>query len=243
MITLFRNIRQRLLAENRLGKYLIYAIGEVLIILFGVLFAVQINNWNQRRISEKKIVGFLQEIKKNLVKEIEISEDVIEFYNGRDSLIRLVLANKITRQDFKRNSDHCPQLAIMNWSYLVINRNAYNNLILESGDIPSKYQSVYEDLYTLYDGDGAYLKERKDKLYSKMLDHFNYLRDNKEWYSEFFLNEKLNDDAIDYFLKNPFYKNHVIEYYDDALKLQDATKKYKEQAELVHKKIIESEEK
>ena len=58
MITLFRSIRQRLLAENRLGKYLIYAFGEILIILIGVLLAVQINNWNQRRISEKKLLVF-----------------------------------------------------------------------------------------------------------------------------------------------------------------------------------------
>jgi len=136
-----------------------------------------------------------------------------------------------------------PQIAYMTGIYLDINRNAYNNLILVSDEIPSRYETLYEDLYVLYDVDGAQLKERKDKLYSKMLDHFNYLRDNKEWYSEIFVSGKLNDDAIDYFMKNPFYKNHVIEYYDDAVKLQSATRKYKEQAELVHKKIIELEEK
>jgi len=70
MRTLFRNIRQRLLADNRLGKYLLYAIGEILIILCGVLLAVQINNWNQRRISEKKLVGFLQEINRNRANEL-----------------------------------------------------------------------------------------------------------------------------------------------------------------------------
>jgi hypothetical protein len=54
---------------------------------------------------------------------------------------------------------------------------------------------------------------------------------------------KLNDDAIDYFMNNPFYKNHVFEYYEDAIKLQHATRKYKEQAELILKKLIEIEEK
>jgi hypothetical protein len=171
---LLRKIRQRLLTENRLGKYLIYAFGEVLIILMGILFAVQINNWNQSRINEKKIVGFLQEIKKNLVKEIQNSEPVIEFYNNRDSLLKLVLSDKITKQDFENNCLHCPQFAVMNYDYIEINRNAYDNLIFVSGDIPLKYQSLYEELYILYDLDGAYLKERKDKLYSKMVDHFNY---------------------------------------------------------------------
>ena len=49
--------------------------------------------------------------------------------------------------------------------------------------------------------------------------------------------------AIDYYLENPFYKNHVMEYYDDAMKLQDAIIRYKERAELVYKRIIEVEEK
>jgi len=191
----------------------------------------------------KKIVGFLKEIKRNLVNEIETSESVIEFYNKRDSLLRLVLTNRITRQDFECNEYNCPQVAIMTWDYLDINRNAYNNLILVSGEIPSRYESLYENLNTLYDVDGAYLKERKDKLYSKMLDHFNYLRDNKEWYSDVIVSGKLNDDAIDYFMNNPFYKNHVFEYYEDAIKLQHATRKYKEQAELILKKLIEIEEK
>jgi hypothetical protein len=243
MIRILRNIRQRLLVENRLGKYLIYAIGEILIIICGVLFAVQINNWNQSRISEKKITGYLQEIKSNLEDEIKDSEYVIEFYNKRDSLLILVLTNKITKQDLECYGYHCPINAITTWSYLDINRNAYNNLILVSGEIPSRFKTLYEDLYVLYDADGAQLKERKDKLYSQMSAHFNYLRDNKEWYSDIFLGGKLNDDAIDYFIKNPFYKNYAMEYYDDAVKLKAATKNYKEQAELVLKKIIELEDK
>ena len=46
MIKFFRKIRQRLLSENRLGKYLLYAIGEIVLVIIGILFALQINNWN-----------------------------------------------------------------------------------------------------------------------------------------------------------------------------------------------------
>jgi len=66
MIKLFRNIRARLLAENKIGRYLIYALGEIILIIFGILIALQINNWNEKRkeaILEKQI---LREIKDNL---------------------------------------------------------------------------------------------------------------------------------------------------------------------------------
>tara|TARA_B110000902_G_C14119680_1_gene517680 strand:- start:177 stop:908 length:732 start_codon:yes stop_codon:yes gene_type:complete len=50
MIKFFRKIRQKLLTENKLRKYLIYAIGEIILVVIGILIALQINNWNTQRI-------------------------------------------------------------------------------------------------------------------------------------------------------------------------------------------------
>ena len=49
MLKFFRKIRQRLLAENKFTKYLIYATGEIALIMVGILLALQINNWNEQR--------------------------------------------------------------------------------------------------------------------------------------------------------------------------------------------------
>lgn len=62
MITFFRKIRQYLLAENRIGKYLLYAMGEIVLVVIGILIALQINNWNELRkeaIEEQKILDIL----------------------------------------------------------------------------------------------------------------------------------------------------------------------------------------
>lgn len=47
MIKFFRKIRQKLLSENKFSKYLIYAIGEIVLVVIGILIALQINNWNE----------------------------------------------------------------------------------------------------------------------------------------------------------------------------------------------------
>jgi hypothetical protein len=47
MIKFFRKIRQKLLTENKFSKYLIYAIGEILLAVIGILIALRINNWNK----------------------------------------------------------------------------------------------------------------------------------------------------------------------------------------------------
>src|SRR5210317_1410452 len=63
MLRFFRQIRQRLLTENRFSKYLLYAVGEILLVVFGILIALQIDNWNEnvnRKTAEQKALKNLQ---------------------------------------------------------------------------------------------------------------------------------------------------------------------------------------
>ncbi|QLG43797.1 DUF6090 family protein [Costertonia aggregata] len=53
MIKFFRKIRKKLLAEKRFSKYLLYAIGEIILVVIGILIALQINNWNENTKSLK----------------------------------------------------------------------------------------------------------------------------------------------------------------------------------------------
>ncbi|WP_449257570.1 DUF6090 family protein [Croceitalea marina] len=49
MIKFFRKIRQKQLSENKFSKYLLYALGEIILVVIGILIALQINNWNENR--------------------------------------------------------------------------------------------------------------------------------------------------------------------------------------------------
>ena len=52
MIKFFRKIRQNLLSEGNTGKYFKYAIGEIILVVIGILIALSINNWNQNRLNK-----------------------------------------------------------------------------------------------------------------------------------------------------------------------------------------------
>jgi len=52
MIKFFRQIRKTLISENKTGKYFKYAIGEILLVVIGILIAFSINTWNQNRINK-----------------------------------------------------------------------------------------------------------------------------------------------------------------------------------------------
>ncbi|MFT5229429.1 MAG: hypothetical protein ACI9EV_002583, partial [Urechidicola sp.] len=63
MIKLFRKIRGKMLTENKFSKYLLYAFGEILLVVIGILLALQINSWNQQRMEDKKEVELLYGLK------------------------------------------------------------------------------------------------------------------------------------------------------------------------------------
>lgn len=79
MIKFFRRIRQRLVVENKFSKYLLYAIGEIVLVMIGILLALQINNWNstQKDIAkEQQILLSLQEEFKQNIKELTFDHQV-----------------------------------------------------------------------------------------------------------------------------------------------------------------------
>ncbi|WP_338732884.1 DUF6090 family protein [Mangrovimonas cancribranchiae] len=66
MIKFFRNIRKKLLSEGKTNNYLKYAIGEIILVVIGILIALQINNWNQNRIENNRARKLL----KNMVEDL-----------------------------------------------------------------------------------------------------------------------------------------------------------------------------
>ena len=71
MIKFFRNIRQNLIIEGKTYKYLKYAIGEIVLVVIGILIALQINNWNEDRKVISREKSYIQSIYKDLKNDIK----------------------------------------------------------------------------------------------------------------------------------------------------------------------------
>jgi hypothetical protein len=80
MIKIFKKIRKKLLADNQFNKYLGYAFGEILLVVIGILVALQVNTWNQNRQLKKLEKKILLEIHQNLESDVIELEDDLEGY-------------------------------------------------------------------------------------------------------------------------------------------------------------------
>ena len=74
MISLLRKIRKNLVTENRVSKYFLYAIGEIVLVVIGILLALQINTWNK----EKQIKVLERSTLENLTEDLEIQNELIK---------------------------------------------------------------------------------------------------------------------------------------------------------------------
>ncbi|RXP44523.1 hypothetical protein EC396_17350 [Lutibacter sp. HS1-25] len=74
MIKFFRKIRQKMLTENKFNNYLVYAIGEIILVVIGILIALQINNWNETR----KNKAAEQQLLTSLLQEFETNQEILD---------------------------------------------------------------------------------------------------------------------------------------------------------------------
>ena len=83
MIKFFRKIRQNLLEENKTGKYFKYAIGEIILVIIGILIALSINNWNENNKLDGLKHLYYQQLLIDLNKDKEYLNNKINLYNSR----------------------------------------------------------------------------------------------------------------------------------------------------------------
>ena len=157
MIHFFRRLRQRLINQERLGKYLLYAVGEILLVVIGILIALQVNNWNQQRISQNKEKVYLQEIKAALQMDLADQNRVMDFNQKKIELI-LQVVSEMGKE--KSKTEHMlylfgvlnqePEGSLVNYDVFVPNRAAFDNMlssenigIIQDNQIRSKLSEYY----------------------------------------------------------------------------------------------------
>lgn len=90
MIKFFRRIRQNLLSDNKFSKYLVYAIGEIILVVIGILIALQINNWNSQRQLKNQELGFLKELKAGIVADKQLLSATLKDYKTDHKALKIL---------------------------------------------------------------------------------------------------------------------------------------------------------
>lgn len=131
MIKFFRKIRQNLLTENKFSKYLIYAIGEIILVVIGILIALQINNLNEQNKKEELRKSYVNSIKKDLESDVVLLEKQISQFE-----LELKIHTSLSERLSSSNATFDTIIKIARYEFLPffspsnnLNLNTYNALI------------------------------------------------------------------------------------------------------------------
>ncbi len=154
MIKFFRRIRQRLLSENKFSKYLIYAFGEIILVVIGILIALQINTWNQNRIDLKIEKQLLSELLENLeVNELRLKKSIEEEYRTGKSIqfVVEVLENKSVYNDSMNyhfgRADFTSDIVIAKTAFEAIKSRGFQ--IISSDALRKEIIDLFDSEYTV----------------------------------------------------------------------------------------------
>ena len=102
MIKFFRKIRQKLLTENKFSKYLLYAIGEIILVVIGILIALQINNWNEEAKEKRVANSYIQSLRTDFANDVILLGNLIASFD-KELTKDLALSKRLSSQT--SNSD------------------------------------------------------------------------------------------------------------------------------------------
>lgn len=129
MIKFFRKIRQKMLTESKFSKYLLYALGEIILVVVGILIAVAINNSQQNKSIQKKEQTYLKGLQEEFNTSKRKLQELLEV-NKQNYLGAKTIIESISNPDRSLNEKQFSELLFHSFSS-DISFNANNSLLNE----------------------------------------------------------------------------------------------------------------
>lgn len=190
-------------------KYLKYAIGEIVLVMVGILLALQVSNWNEKRIQNQTLKNIYAIIAEDLKNDIEDINVILKNKKEKEPVFNKVLDGLMTKEDYN-NCDRC-QWLIIGSPDLTIEKRGYNLLNnFETSKIKADPLTI--KIVQFYTKQLTDLNVDNELRSSDIANNINDWKDNYDWYSDYITSRNI-DGFIEYALNNHDYINRTANYF------------------------------
>jgi len=182
MIKFFRQIRQKLLSENKFSKYLIYAVGEIILVVIGILIAVKINEWNNVQVRKALEITLLEQIKEEILRvKWDVEKDLNLLVLGQKSSDKIL--------DHINNDRPYSDSLCFDFYFMYLDEYIY----------PEKavYEKVKNEGLAIISNDtvASFLQDLYESKYPRISTNSLFQPDIEDYLSDYFINNfRPNDD-------------------------------------------------
>tara|TARA_R110002073_G_scaffold335701_1_gene528533 strand:+ start:5692 stop:6390 length:699 start_codon:yes stop_codon:yes gene_type:complete len=223
--------------QNKTSKYLKYAIGEIILVVIGILIALSINNWNEQQKEKKQVRNIYARVVKDFENSTTEIDSILIEMNAQIPLIRRVIREDVDRDSLLTDRGYLRKHIGSTNSYPDIKIHDKGVRMLET-KIGLNYElntEYSETLILLY---SAYLYEIEVKrndldIFSKRL----YVYKANKGIAPFNLVKNGKSRIADMIFEDDVYKNHVIQYLSLYTGYRNKLRRFKTQGEVLINKI------
>ncbi|MCF6214485.1 MAG: DUF6090 family protein [Flavobacteriaceae bacterium] len=237
MAKLFNNIRKKIVADKpsvtRTANYLKYAIGEIVLVVFGILIALSINNWAEAQKEQKTLHNIYAIVAQDLKNDIADINRIIKIFENSKPLFNKVLDGKMTKKDYLKCTE-CTGI-ILGFPDLSFDVRGYN-LLKNYKNTASGIDSLSVDIVQFYTQQLNEIQINEDLRSEDFSDNYHYWKTTQSWFPDFLIKRK-SDGFIDYAVNSQDYKNRVTMAYSMTNRLSKQYKAFSKNAAMLIKRI------
>jgi hypothetical protein len=213
-----------------------YAIGEIVLVVIGILIALYINNWNEKRKEREKFDQILVEVEKELILNINEIRSEIDYYANMDALAFKVLVDTLTIDDYHGELRYNLLDAIYWYSDVTFIDDSFKKLS-QLNNATIEQQTLYKKLsqsYNVHSSSILLSAKHTAEVVTKNRDELSKYTWFRNWASN-----NLDDNIIlDYFLGDPEYFNAVTRYSEVTSNLTAFLERYDREAVKTYKELF-----
>jgi len=203
----FGQSRKKLVSGKGFRKYLLYAIGEIILVVIGILIAVSINNANETQKAAKKRTELATLVLQQMATDSLNLDVVITSQNNSKAGFYKVL-RATAPEDPIVDCVRCPFMILTNFNVANMDpkvRTLLERSVLLEDSISMRLLKIESD-YKHYDNIFRLLEE---SIVDNLKVNIGYLRDTYPWFSQFISQQKCNEECQAYFQRSPDFRNRV----------------------------------
>ncbi|WP_299336626.1 DUF6090 family protein [uncultured Psychroserpens sp.] len=206
---LFNKQRFKLQKGSRLTKYITYALGEILLVVIGILIALWINNKQATNADQRELDRIIAVVKSDLDKDLIEANLMLKESEKPYQLITKILYNS-KFQDSIRDCLECRYL-LTQTRLPNFNSKGYELLSKFNKDVKTsnKLSDSILNFYSTYNK--AFFDIQNKIILDEVVENMKFLRNNFSWFSEFYIGTNCNSDCLDYF-ESSDYINRLTYY-------------------------------
>jgi hypothetical protein len=205
MIRFFRKIRAALIEQKKIQKYLIYALGEIVLVVIGILIALYLNGVRESNATEEQYRVQFKAVRAELFSNVVHIENRFYYYKRMDSTRLDVLHNRPTFESVQNSPEDFNALTEIR--YATLSQEAQMSLIGSNEKLPAKYDSIMSMLRFLYRFEKSDLSSGVTKILSVNSDFLDHLS-NKPWF-HLRQSDQKNDSIFQFMWKDYKFKNFL----------------------------------